>query len=379
MKGVIIGGGIGGLTLAAAMNQLELPFIVYEAAPQIQELGAGILLGTNAMLVLKALKLDQKVKAAGKVLRDGRITNSKYKILQNIPLKIMEEKYGISSVIIHRGKLQRILLDSIPSSRVKTGYRAISILEGEQPIVKFANTQLETCDYVIAADGIHSAIRTQLFPNKTPRYSGQTCWRGILKYKLPGRFKNIATEAWGKKGRFGFTEISDDLVYWYAVKKATEGEKDSLEFLTNELLDIFVDFEEPVRDLLLSTKLSNIIRNDLYDLEPKRNWYKGNICLLGDAIHATTPNLGQGGAQAIEDGLALARCLKNTSHLNEAFKQYESLRYPKASFVIRQSRRFGQIAHLENSFLIGIRNSIMPFLPQKALMRQFEKLYLINY
>ena len=379
MKGVIIGGGIGGLTLAAAMNQLELPFMVYEAAPKIQELGAGILLGTNAMLVLKALKLDQKVKAAGRVLRDGRITNPKYKLLQNMPLKIMEEKYGISSVIIHRGKLQRILLESIPNTTVKTGYRAISVLEGEQPIVKFANNQLQTCDYVVAADGIRSAIRSQLFPSKKPRYSGQTCWRGILKYQLPERFKNIATEAWGKKGRFGFTEISDNVVYWYAVKKAPEGEKDSLEFLMNELLEVFEDFEEPVRELLLSTQLSNIIRNDLYDLDPKRNWHKGNICLLGDAVHATTPNLGQGGAQAIEDGLALARCLKNTSQLTEAFEQYETLRYPKASFVIRQSRRFGQIAHLENSFLIGMRNRIMPLLPQKALMRQFEKLYLINY
>ena len=355
MDGIIIGGGIGGLTLAAAMHQLGQPITVYEAAPEIREVGAGILLGTNAMLVLQAMGLEQEVKRAGKILVEGRITDPSYNCLQKMPLDTMQERYGIPSVIIHRGKLQHILLQSIPDHYVKTGHQAISILEGERPLVKFANDATISADYLIAADGIKSLIRGAIFPDHRPRYSGQTCWRGIVNYRLPDAFKRVATEIWGRSGRFGFVEIANHKVYWYAVKKAPEGEKDSLEFLMNELTETFQDFDKPVQDIIHSTQLNHIIRNDLYDLRPTPTWYRNNICFLGDAIHATTPNLGQGGAQAIEDGLALARCINNSTTISEAFETYQSLRFPKANFVIRQSRLFGQIAHLENPLLIWLR------------------------
>ena len=379
MKGIIIGGGIGGLTLAVAMQQLNLEATIYEAAPKISEVGAGILLGVNAMLVLKALGLHKKVQTAGRVMVQGRITDPKFKLLQALPFKTMEEKFGVSSVLIHRAKLQSILLQELSDTAVKTNHRAIDLLEGDQAIVKFENNQQAVADFIIGADGINSVIRQQLFPESMPRYSGQTCWRGTVSYQLPPHLKEVVTEIWGRKGRFGFAEIEENAVYWYAVKKAPQGEKDSSEFIMNELLHTFEDFGAPVEDIIVSTVLSDIIRNDLSDIKPMQTWHKNNICLLGDAIHATTPNLGQGGAQAIEDGLALARCLKNNNSINTAFEDFKQLRYPKASFVVNQSRLVGQIAHLDSSFLTWARNAIMPMVPQKRIIKQFERLYTINY
>lgn len=379
MKGIIIGGGIGGLTLAVAMQQLDLEATVYEAAPKIREVGAGILLGVNAMLVLKALGLHQKVQAAGKVMIQGQITDPGYKLLQALPFKAMEEKFGLSSVLIHRAKLQSILLQELSDTTIKTNHKAIELLEGDQPIIKFENNTQIVADFIIGADGINSVIRQQLFPESRPRYSGQTCWRGMVEYQLPTHLKKVVTEIWGRKGRFGFAEIEENVVYWYAVKKAPQGEKDSAEFIMNELLDTFEDFGEPVQDIIVSTILSTIIRNDLSDIKPMKKWHKGNICLLGDAIHATTPNLGQGGAQSIEDGLALARCLKNNTSINTAFENFKRIRYAKASFVVNQSRLVGQIAHLDSSFLTWARNAIMPMVPQKRIIQQFERLYTLNY
>jgi len=378
MKGIIIGGGIGGLTLGVALHQVGVKATVYEAAETIKEVGAGIILGTNAMTVMKALGLDQKIREVGKSITNGTITDGNMKTLQNMPFEQIEKHFGIGTVAIHRAKLQAILIEALPKDQLIINKRAKSITEGNQPSVTFSDGTSVSGGFVIGADGINSVVRQHIFPNIPKRYSGQTCWRGILDFELPNKDKGTVRESWSKKGRFAAIQIADNLVYWYAVQKAPAGKKDNLETIHEDLVEIFKSFEH-AETIILNTPAEQIMRGDLHDLKPTPNWFKGNIALLGDAIHAMTPNLGQGGAQAIEDALALARCFEKHDDLESIFSKYQTIRYPKAKMVTDQSWIFGQIAHWENPIAIGLRNFMMRYTPSQLFIKRFLKLYEVNY
>ncbi len=378
MKGIIVGGGIGGLTLGIALHQAGIDATVYEAAPVIKPVGAGILLGTNAMLVMKKLGLDKKLQAAGQQVYNGAVTDGKGRILQNMPMEMLEKHFGVTTTAIHRGRLQQILIDALPKDKFIIDKRAISIENGAKPSVTFEDGTTAKGDFLIGADGIHSVVRQSIFPQIKKRYSGQTCWRGVVSMVLPKEKQFQIKEMWSKKGRFAAIQIAEDLVYWYAVQKVEAGGKDNLSNLHQTIIPIFKEFDMAEK-IISKTPVNQIIRGDLYDLKPTRPWFQNNISLVGDAIHAMTPNLGQGGAQSIEDAFALTRCLQKNKDLTSAFQQYEKLRYPKAKFVVDQSRLFGAIAHWENPLMISVRNFVLRNSPQKIFMKQFVKLYEVNY
>ena len=378
MKGIIIGGGIGGLTLGIALHQAGIDATVYEAAPEIKPIGAGIILGTNAMLVLKALGLEEAIKAEGQQLYNGGIASLDGRILQNMPFDAMAKHFKVINTAIHRGKLQQILMDALPKDKFVLNKKAVKVENLSQPKVYFEDGTSVSADFLVGADGIHSVVRQAIFPNIQKRYSGQTCWRGVVEMQLPAEQQHQIKEYWDKKGRFAAIQIAKNLVYWYAVQKMPANGKDNQETIHQELIETFQDFEM-ANEIISATPISKIIRGDLSDLKPSKTWHKGNIVLVGDAIHATTPNLGQGGAQAIEDGLALARCFEKYETLEDIFTTFTKLRAPKANLVINQSKLFGDIAHWENSLAIGLRNVILRNTPSKPFMKRFMALYEVNY
>ena len=377
MKGIIIGGGIGGLTLGIALQQNGLDFEIYEAAPAIRPVGAGIMLGTNAMLVLRELGLEKAVESAGQKVRNALICDRSYKRIGGVPLQKVEAKYGAGSVLIHRGALQKVLLDHLEPNRFKLGFEAISAdeISGE---VLFGNGQKKNADYLIGADGIHSVMRKSIFPEIKKRYSGQTCWRGVLPFELSGALQKSATEIWDPSGRFGISDLGAGQVYWYAVLESPEGGKDNPDSIKQDLLTRFSRLKEPVLQLIKETPEKAIIRSDLHDLPPSKPWHKGKIALMGDAIHATTPNMGQGGGQAIEDAPVLASCLAHFTDPTAAFDKYEKFRYGKAAFVTRQSARIGRVAHVKNPAAAQVRNLLMRSVPSALMLRQMHKINLVK-
>lgn len=378
MKGIIVGGGIGGLTLGVALHQAGIEATVYEAVPEIKPVGAGILLGTNAMQVMRALGLEEEIKAVGQPVLNGGVADEKANILQNMPLETLAKHFGVGTQAIHRGRLQQVLINALPEDKLVIGKKAKSVLNGIRPQVIFEDNTTVEADFLIGADGINSVVRQAIFPHIQPRYANQTCWRGVIKMVLPAEKRAQVKEMWSKQGRFAAIQIAEDLVYWFAVQKTTADGKDNIETLHDDLIKTFGHFDM-AKEIISATPKNKIMRNDLSDLPPTKTWHKGNIGLVGDAIHATTPNLGQGGAQAIEDGLALARCFAKHQDLESIFLAYENLRVKKANFVIEQSRIFGKIAHWENTWAIGLRNFTLKNMPSKPFMKRFIKLYEVNY
>ncbi|MGJ3233851.1 FAD-dependent oxidoreductase [Marivirga sp.] len=368
----IIGGGITGLTTALALAKQGIASTVYERAPKLNEVGAGIWLQPNALKVLNYLGLKETILKNSIELDRVDITDSQlhsFKIGENT----VQDHEGNKIVSIHRAKLQQILYEALPPNSVKLDYdfQLLNQLSNKVEI-NFDAGKVEA-DYVFGTDGINSKIRKQLFPQSSLRHSGQTCWRGISDIQLPAELKNLGREAWGNRVRFGFSQISDDAVYWFAVAKAKPFEKDDVSKLKNDLNEKFKDFHQVVNQIINHTAVEKIIRGDILDLRRLGKWHHQNVCLLGDAAHATTPNMGQGAGQGIEDAYVLAKLFASDQFIGDTFSKFEDLRRTKVDYVVNNSWRFGKIAH--SSFGTFLMKSIMKLTPESVINRQLEKLY----
>ena len=227
---------------------------------------------------------------------------------------------------------------------------------------------------LLGADGLHSNLRKSMFPSITAtRYSGQTCWRGISRMELPKEFAAVGREVWGNGIRFGFASISPTEIYWFAVAKSTQGQTDDPSQRTKMLLAMYGGFHALVKEIISNTPQEKIIRNDISDLKRLDYWSKGNICLIGDAAHATTPNMGQGACQGVEDAFYLSEIVATHANVNEAFAAFEKSRRKKVDTVVNNSWRFGQMAH--SFWGRNLVKAIMKITPEKVLLKQMAELY----
>jgi len=368
----IIGAGIGGLTTAIALEQKGIKTRIFEQAERIKPVGAGIILANNAMQVYEKLGLRKVIEEKGNPISSMNITKSNLNPLSKIDLTYFEQKHNTKNIAIHRGTLQQILLDKLKSTEINLNHKLTSIVENTNGYsLEFENGEQIQSSTVLGADGLNSIVRQNIFPNNSIRNANQICWRGVTEYELPTKFKNELNEAWGKSERFGFVQIAENKVYWYALKSF---KKNKSKFSINDLEQYFSDFNSVVKDIIKSTKKEQINTAEISDLKPTSIWYKNNVCLIGDAAHATTPNMGQGACQAIEDAFVLSECLDKYG-ITEAFSKYQKLRLPKAHQVVKASWVLGKMAHISNPILIGLRNKMLRLTPSSINRKQNEQIF----
>lgn len=369
----IIGGGITGLTTAIALNKLGISNAVYEQAAQLSAVGAGIWLQPNALRVLDYLGIGQAIRSNGIPLDKVDITNQNLKPFKTTDSKLLKDNQGNSIISIHRGNLQRILQEALPKDQLNLAYRYLSHQDGGQQVhVKFEKDEIET-NLLLAADGIHSKVRKAIFPESKLRYSGQTCWRGVATISLPDELLNTGREAWGNGVRFGFSQLSATQVYWFAVAKSAPNLKDDLSSLLGNLLSKFSEFHPIVQAIIEATAADQIIRGNISDLNRLGSWHQGNCILLGDAAHASTPNMGQGAAQGIEDAFYISHLLAEHADTKEVFHHFERARREKVDYVVNNSWRFGQMAHHQMGSML--MKAMMKLTPISVMEKQMQKLY----
>lgn len=369
----IIGAGIGGLTTALTLKQKGLNVKIYESSAEIKPVGAGIIIANNAMQVFQKLGLQDKIEKVGNKISFMKITDTQLNDISVVDLSEYEKKYGVHNIAIHRGELQKILADEIGFENINLSKRLSKIEKEELFKLTFEDNTTFECKLVIGADGIKSVVRNQLFEESTLRNANQKCWRGICEIDLPKNYHNELNEAWGKGKRFGFVKISDKKVYWYALTNANKFSKK-----TTSLLEVFKEFHTDILKIISATNKEQIILNDIIDLKPIDKWQAENVCLIGDAAHATTPNLGQGACQAIEDAYVLGKLLDEGLAIESTFKQYENLRRKKAHTIVNISWTVGKMAHIENNLGIWLRNKIMRNLPKSANKKQMDMIFNLN-
>lgn len=288
----IIGGGIGGLTLGNILKQHHIDFKIYESAPEIKPVGAGIAMAGNAMQIFDKLGLKEKIELAGNKMHALIITDENLKTISKTDVVKLESKYHVCNIAIHRAELQQILSENI-SENIILNKRLSTIEKKENYHLTFEDqTEIES-KIIFGADGVKSLVRNQILKTGKIRNAKQKCWRGIMKTEIPEKYSHNAYEMWGKGKRFGFVKIKENTLYWYALVNEKFYSEDI------NLVEKFRKFHPDILEMISRTSKENIILNDIIDLKPMEKWSAENLCLIGDAAHATTPNMGQGGCQAV--------------------------------------------------------------------------------
>jgi 2-polyprenyl-6-methoxyphenol hydroxylase-like FAD-dependent oxidoreductase len=367
-RAIVIGGGIGGLTTAIALRGAGFDVDVFERAAELNEVGAGISLWSNALGVLDRLNLGEAIRAVSVPARSIGLRTWQGEVLVSDPLVGLEATRGVVCRVMHRAELQAALYRACGPARVHLAARAVGFREDpDGVVVELDGGETVRGDLLVGADGLHSIVRAGLWGHERPRYSGYTAWRAAVRFDMPGG----ASETWGYGARFGQAAMSGGRLYWFATKNSAEGQRADDE--KADLLHTFRGWHAPVEAIIAATDPSAILRNDIVDRPPLRRWGRGRVTLVGDAAHPMTPNLGQGACQAIEDALALALSLDRHRGIPEALGSYEAMRIPRTSAIVARSRDVGRLGQIENRTLATLRNALMRRTPARFQTRQLAQ------
>jgi 2-polyprenyl-6-methoxyphenol hydroxylase-like FAD-dependent oxidoreductase len=380
-QGIIIGAGIGGLTTAIALMKKGIDVTIYEQSSEINEVGAGIWVAPNGLKVFDDLGISQNILKAGKTLNKISVVDIHGKPITTIDGNKIKTKHKFATVAIHRAILHELLTSHIPKDKIIINKKFKSYHQSNNSIsAKFEDGTIAKADFLINADGIKSNARLQIQSDLNLRYSGQTCWRFVTEFDLPEAECDRMYEIWSnKKGlRVGYSKISDKQIYVFITNFEKLGGRDNPQTITNDLMSLCVEFPPIVKQMILSTKGNDILRNDLFDFKPLKRWTDGRMALIGDAAHATTPNLGQGACQAIEDAYVIAQQLSLHDDVEIGLKYFEAKRIKKATYVTNTSWRFGQITNT-SGLLKFISINVLRMTPNSINDKQIDKVYSLDY
>ncbi len=361
---VIIGGGIGGLAAALALEQRGAEVIVTEQSSQLSEIGAGLNLTPNAIKAFRALGLEDRINAIGAgseflVIRSWK--NGRY--ISRVRRGDLREKFGAPNLTVHRADLLSILANALKATDIRLGKRCVAVeARKDSAVARFADDSEIEADIIVGADGIHSAVRRSLFGADVPRFTGCICWRGMAPAEaVPHDINTTDGTMWmGPHGH----------VVHYPVRR---GELINIvahfdsDAWTEESWTRECDVAEPVTAYAgwhsALTRLfpcsTRWYKWALYDRDPLEKWSKGRVTLLGDSAHAMLPYLGQGAAMAIEDGCVLAATIvRQAGDLDAALLTYEQLRAPRTKAAVLGSRARARENHLTSRFAQFKRNVV---------------------
>jgi 2-polyprenyl-6-methoxyphenol hydroxylase-like FAD-dependent oxidoreductase len=363
-RALIIGGGIGGVTVAYALNDVGIKADVYEQATDLSKIyvGSGIHLWNNAMRALREIGLAHAVEeAAGPeaVVEHMQIKSHKGKVLADVALGEIGRRIGGHCIGINRAELLPLLGAQLDDGILHLGSKCVGFTQDDSGVTaRFEDGREERGDLLIGADGLYSLVRSELLGQSKPRYAGYTIWQGITTFEDEEAPIGLFPIIYGPGLRFAFYRVGGARLYWFAVANAEEGGKDPEGGKKSMLLERFQGWPRPTREILESTEESVIHRRDLYDREPITRWGEGRVTLLGDAAHAMTFDVGQGAGQSIEDALVLSRYVSRSDDIVAALREYEQRRQPRTKHMQKLSRFVGRIGRWNNPGAMKVRELI---------------------
>ena len=348
----IVGGGLAGLATAAALAEFGFVAEIFESAPSLGEIGAGINVSPQAIRVLRAIGLGDRIAAVANVA-PGVLTRDMH---SGAPLDYRDQgkvtaRFGAPLCTFHRADLLDALASGVNRGRLHLDHRLIGFEEQASSVeLSFANGSSHEAEFVIAADGVHSLVRRTLYGRDNPAYTGQMVWRALLpggdvpadvlepsghiQWMAPGRH----FFAYYLRGRDVVNIVTqEDTDQWVEEGWSIPGDPDEMR----------ASFPDP--EPRLAVVLNAVTRCSKWGLFTRAltdNWGRGRIQLIGDAAHAMLPNAGQGAAQAFEDAYILARWLASSpDDPAEAMRNFRRIRIPRVHGVQRYSSNIVRAKH----------------------------------
>lgn len=347
---------MGGLAAALALQAAGWPVVVCEQAARLGEVGAGLHISPNGYKVLDALGLEATLE--GFAFRPLAVSTRHYR--SGVPNfegpfdDAFETRFGAPYLDLHRADLHRCLAEALlaraPGS-IRTGARLVDVEPGQDAVrVHFADGQSLDTPALIAADGVHSVVRSQLFDEPGARYTGHVAYRGIVRTEdFPVRLIEPKLNIWVGPGRHfvAYYIRNGELLNYVAIVEDAHWRTESWTSRApvSELRAQFEDWHPAVRALIDQTVDEQCFRWALLVRDPLGAWSRGRVTLLGDAAHPMVPYLGQGANMAIEDGWVLAHCLSRAGDVAQGLRAYEQARLERTARVQAAAWQQGELNH----------------------------------
>ena len=337
----IAGAGIGGLTLAGLLAARGFAATVYEQASAFERVGTGIQMGPNAVRILRALGIETNVRTRAATPRHWRNRDGETgELLNELPLgQDAEQHFGAPYLLLHRGDLHDALCSTVPAKQIQTGRQLIEAQNDEDQVrLLFADGSVETADVLVAADGLRSCIRAQLFAQQPPVYTGRVAFRSVFSTdEIRDLNLDDNTKWWGKDRHIVIYYLNNrrDEIYFTTSVPDPDWTDESWSAMgkPDEVREALQDFHPNVRSVL--DACPQVHKWAIADRPPLTDWSVGRIVLLGDACHPMTPYMAQGAAQAMEDAMILARSFEalGFDDLEAVAGTYQRTREARASEI----------------------------------------------
>jgi FAD-dependent urate hydroxylase len=365
---LIVGGGIAGLALAPMLARTGVAVEVVERAPVWEPAGTGVYLPGNAARALRALGLEARVALRAVEIARQRFYDHHGRLLCEVDVAELWAGVG-PCLAVHRAELHALLREAAAAVPIRIGLAVERLAQRDGAVsVDFSDGRSGTYDLVVGADGIHSAVRRLAFePTAVPRPVGQIGWR----FMAP-RPPEVTT--WsvmlGRGTAFLTLPLADDRVYCYCDVVSRPGPDTPEQVGPERLGELFAEFADPAATLLEELDAAADIHVSMIEEVALDRWARERVVLIGDAAHATSPNMAQGAAMALEDALVLTDCLQRIPAIPDAIAAFEARRRPRTDWVRAQAHRRDHTRYLPPA----IRDNVLRFLGRRILHSNYRPL-----
>lgn len=364
-KAVIAGGGVGGLTVALALQRRGIEVEVHERYPHLQSRSTGFTIWSYAIRELLDLGVDPELLAShGSAIEATDIHSRGGRLIESLPVGKVSRELGAPTYDIQRRGLQESLLAALEGDVVRFGSEVVGVeQDGESATVRLAGGASARGDVVIGADGVHSVLRAAVAGERELRYSGFSGWSAVVPFThelLPPRHH---VEIWEKGSKGGVADVGDGQARWYAMQRCPAGQT---AIDKDEILRHVAGWYGVLPAAIEATPAQDIVRTEAWDLAPLDTWVDRRVVLLGDAAHATTPFAAMGACMTIEDGALLGRLLAEQP-LPQALAGYQLQRKKRTEEVVKHGRTMGRVSQLQSTVALWLRDEFLAHVPPPKL------------